>query len=99
MKGSKARATPYARASKRQLIDTVMSFGGKRAALSRFEIHGLSALPFHITRAMMLENLLAAFAQRRERDAEAAIRRFGACDGLEEQIDGRAAIHRGRAER
>src|SRR6185437_14315785 len=80
---------------KSELIDALMSFSRKRAALARFEIHGLRALPFRVTRAMMLESFFAAFAQRRERDAKAAIRRFGACDGLEEQVHGRAAIHGG----
>ena len=80
----------------RQLIDAVVSFRGKRAALSRFEIHGLRALPCNVARAMVRENFLASFTQRRESDAEAAIGRFGAGDGLEEQVHRRAAIHRGK---
>ena len=44
---------------------------------------------------MVRENFLASFAQRRESDAKAAIRCFCPGNGLEEQVHGRAAIHRG----
>ena len=41
---------------------------------------------------MMFENLLAAFAQQVERDAEAAVGSLRTGDGLEEQVDGRTSI-------
>jgi hypothetical protein len=44
---------------------------------------------------MVLEDLFAAFAERRERNAKAAIGGFGARDGLKKQINGSAAFHRG----
>ena len=44
---------------------------------------------------MMFEDALASFAKHREGDAEAAIGGFGAGDGLEEEIDRRAAVERG----
>ncbi len=47
----------------------------------------------------MLEDAFAAFAEHGERDAEAAIGGFGAGDGLEEEIDRRAAIERGELRR
>ena len=47
----------------RQLIDSVMSFGGKSAALAGFEVHDVIARPGNIAMAMMLQHLFAAFAQ------------------------------------
>ena len=44
---------------------------------------------------MMFQHLLAALAQHLQRDAEAAIRRFRAGNGLKQQIDRRAALQRG----
>ena len=44
---------------------------------------------------MMFENLLAALAQHRQRDAEAAVRSLRAGDRLEEKVDRRAAFQSG----
>ncbi len=48
---------------------------------------------------MMFADAFASFAEHGERDAEAAIGGFGSGDGLEEDVDGRAAIERGKLRR
>src|SRR6267378_510094 len=74
-----------------QLIDSMMSSGGECASLPRFKIHDIRAPPVHVSLAMMFENLLAAFAQHFQCDAETAIRGFSAGDGLKKQIHGGSA--------
>ncbi len=72
-----------------------MRFRRKRAALPRLEIHHVRALPSDVVAlGVMFEHLLAAFAQHRESDAETFVGRFRAADGLEQQIDRRAAFQR-----
>src|SRR6195256_653508 len=69
-----------------QLIDSMMSPGGECASLPRLKIHDIRAPPLHVSLSMMFQNLLAAFAQHFQRDAETAICAFGAGDGLKKQI-------------
>ena len=76
----------------RQLIDSVMRLGRERAALAGLEVHHLVAHPGDVALAVMLEHPLAALAQHRQRDAEAAVGRLGAGDRLKQQIDRRAAL-------
>ena len=47
----------------RELIDSVMRFGGKRAALAGLEIHHVACLSSRLRGVVMRENPLAAFAQ------------------------------------
>ena len=80
----------------RQLIDCRDELPRKARCPGRFRNTSRCCLPSATSRcAMMLQHPFAAFAQHGQSDSEAAIRRFGAGDGLEKQIDRRAAIHRG----
>ncbi len=74
----------------RELVDSMMSPRGKRASLPSFEIHDIRALPGHIPPAMMFKNLVPAFTQHRQCNAETAICGFSASDGLEKKIHGRS---------
>src|ERR1700675_341886 len=76
----------------RQLIDSVMRFGGETAALAGFEIHHVIACPASIPLAMMLENLFAALAQHVQCDSEAAVGRLRTRYGLEKKVDRRSAL-------
>src|SRR6202035_6049305 len=73
-----------------------MSTGGERASLPSLEIHDVRALPRHISLAMMLENLLAAFSQHRQGNAKTAIGGFRAGYGLKKKIERRPAGHGGK---
>src|SRR5271163_834261 len=85
---------------KRKLIDSVMRFGGKSAALAGFEIHHVVTHPtgFRVGVAtvvsMMFENLFVSIAQQVQCDSEAAICGFRSGHGLEEKIDRRSTIKR-----
>src|SRR5580658_1225236 len=67
----------------RQLIDSVMCFGGESAALAGFEVHDVVAYPADIMLAMMFENLFAALAQHVQSDSETAVGRLRSRYGLE----------------
>jgi hypothetical protein len=69
-----------------------MSLRGERAALPGLEIHHLRAFPRNVALSVMIDNPLAAFAQHRKRDTEAAIGRLRARYRLKKQVDGRASI-------
>ena len=73
-----------------------MRLGGESAALAGFEVHRVIAYPadveIEIALAMMFENLLLAFPQYVQSDAEAAVGGFRTCDRLKEQVDRRASI-------
>ena len=63
-----------------------MGFRRKRTPLTGLEIHHVSPLPLHIAFAVMLENLFPTFAQHRQGDTKAAIRRLRAGNGLEQEV-------------
>src|SRR6202050_2306106 len=75
-----------------QLVHSVVSLCGERAALTGFEIHDVFTLPGHIAAAVMLENLLAAVTNHFQRNSETAIRGLRSGNRLEEKIHGRAAL-------
>src|SRR3984957_21264676 len=75
------------------LVHAVVGFSREGTALPCFEIHHVRAFPFDVATAMMFEHALAAFSQRRERNAEAAIRRLSACNRLKEQVHRCSALH------
>ena len=75
------------------LVDAVMRIGRQRAALAGLEIHHVVAE----RAALQRQRRLARLAQQRQRDAEAGVRRLGAADRLEHQIDRRAALDRAQA--
>ena len=75
------------------LVDAVMRIGRQRAALAGLEIHHVVA----DGAALQRQRRVARLAQQGERDAEAAVRRLGAADRLEHQIDRRAALDRAQA--
>ncbi len=72
------------------LIDAVMGIGRQGAALAGLEIHQV------VTQraALLRQACLVAFLQQREVDAETAVSRFGAGDGLEHQVQRRTAVDR-----
>src|SRR3984957_4893084 len=75
------------------LVHAVVGFSRKGAALSRFKVHHVRAFPLHLASTMMFEHALPALAQCRERNAEAAIRRFGAGNRLEAEGHRSAPLH------
>ncbi len=72
------------------LIDAVMGVGRERAALAGLEIHEVVAEGA----ALLRQAGLVAFLQRCQVDAEAGVGRLGAGDGLEHQVQRRAAVDR-----
>src|SRR5271166_5623743 len=75
-----------------ELIDSVMRLGGERAALAGFEVHCVVSYPCDIALTMVLEKLVAAFAEQVEGDSETAVSGFRAGYGLEEKVDRGSAI-------
>src|SRR5271168_656053 len=59
------------------LVHALVGFSGEGTTLPCFEIHHVRAFPLHVAPTMMFEHARAALAQSRERNAEAAVRRFG----------------------
>src|SRR6266853_1454768 len=56
----------------------------------------MHVLPGHIPPAMMFKNLLAAFAQHRQCNAETAICGLSASNGLEEKVHRRSECERSK---
>ena len=69
------------------LVDAVMGVGGQRGALAGLEIHDVVA----DRAALQRQRGVLGLAQDAEIDAEAGVGGLGAGDGLEHQIDRRAA--------
>ena len=74
----------------RLLVHPVMGVRRQGAALAGLEVHDVVADRAAPERQRHLPRL----PQHRQRDAEARVGGLGAGDGLEDQIDGRAALHR-----
>ena len=71
------------------LVNTVMSFGGQRSALTRLKIHDIIAKSATIES----QRCLMSFFQNPETDAKAFIGFLCPRNGLKDQIDRAAAVH------
>src|SRR5882724_6356913 len=80
----------------RELIDSMMRLSGQGAALTRLEVHHIVPNPSGIPLPMMRMNALAAVPQHVQRNSEAAIGGFCACDRLKKKVYRRPAIEGGQ---
>ena len=71
------------------LVDAVVRLGREGAALAGFEIHDVVAQDAAVEGARGLVRLV----QDGQADAEGAVRRFAARDGLEDEVDRPAPVH------
>ena len=79
-----------------QLINSMVRFGGESTALASFEVHRVVPNPADIALAMMFLDLFVTLSQHVQRDSKAAVGRLRTCDGLEEKVDRRIALHGGQ---
>src|SRR5262249_39716230 len=69
-----------------------MSLCRQGAPLPGLEVHDMIAGPGDVALPMLFQHALAAFAQERERYAEAGVGLLGPCDRLKKQVDWHATF-------